>query len=450
MANEITNEIGPESGANGRREMDANTSVVTFHKSKAKEFIITGCDHVGVTLYKELKVMFRPMVDTIDLNKIKSNVIKNVKKVILSTSQDDIKLYEDTSEIASDRMNLALTALIPYSDRMNLIVSNVSRLVGSLNGEIASCVKYKTNLKSIAWIGVNKGSEKNPNCFIKGFAAVSHNCFTKIDGSEVENNSIRCATFLSNDLGFNIKDLINFNNHNMSLNRVYIYGLPDEGKNGVQTYTIPFNRSFKLVLYKIQNCNTDTPNFLMLRNEITYSLKFRTDATTGKKIAVGCYIKNIETVKEIENFKSVFVDESGKWILSNDKYIGFNEKSYEANTFKREIDIIDECIYSTFSKEDDSPEEVVEASTEAAAPAPEKSKKSKKNKKKEKEPVAEEVSETATEETTSEVVTEEASETTEATFNDVGTLADDDESDETTVDDAGDDSEPVNDTETKE
>jgi hypothetical protein len=449
MANEITNEIGPESGANGRREMDANTSVVTFHKSKAKEFIITGCDHVGVTLYKELKVMFRPMVDTIDLNKVKSNIIKNVKKVILSTSQDDIKLYEDASEIVSDRMNLALTALIPYSDRMNLVVSNVSRLIGSLNGEIASCVKYKTNLKSIAWIGVNKGSEKNPNCFIKGFAAVSHNCFTKIDGSEVENNSIRCATFLSNDLGFNIKDLINFNNHNMSLNRVYIYGLPDEGKNGVQTYTIPFNRSFKLVLYKIQNCNTDTPNFLMLRNEITYSLKFRTDATTGKKIAVGCYIKNIETVKEIENFKSVFVDESGKWILSNDKYIGFNEKSYEANTFKREIDIIDEYIYSTFSKEDDSPEEVVEASTEAAAPAPEKSKKSKKNKKKEKEPVAEEVSEAVTEETTSEAVTEEVSETTEATFNDVGTLVDDDESDETTVD-AGDNSEPVNVTETKE
>jgi hypothetical protein len=166
MANEITNEIGPESGANGRREMDANTSVVTFHKSKAKEFIITGCDHVGVTLYKELKVMFRPMVDTIDLNKIKSNVIKNVKKVILSTSQDDIKLYEDASEIAGDRMNLALTALIPYSDRMNLVVSNVSRLVGSLNGE-STDVKYKTNLKSIAWIGVNKGSEKNPNCFIK-------------------------------------------------------------------------------------------------------------------------------------------------------------------------------------------------------------------------------------------------------------------------------------------
>ena len=443
MANEITNEIGPESGANGRREMDANTSVVTFHKSKAKEFIITGCDHVGVTLYKELKVMFRPMVDTIDLNKVKSNIIKNVKKVILSTSQDDIKLYEDASEIAGDRMNLALTALIPYSDRMNLVVSNVSRLIGSLNGESAD-VKYKTNLKSIAWIGVNKGSEKNPNCFIKGFAAVSHNCFTKIDGSEVENNSIRCATFLSNDLGFNIKDLINFNNHNMSLNRVYIYGLPDEGKNGVQTYTIPFNRSFKLVLYKIQNCNTDTPNFLMLRNEITYSLKFRTDATTGKKIAVGCYIKNIETVKEIENFKSVFVDESGKWILSNDKYIGFNEKSYEANTFKREIDIIDECIYSTFSKEDDSPEEVVEASTEAA-PAPEKSKKSKKNKKKEKEPVAEEVSETATEETASEeAAAEEVSETTEATFNDVGTLADDDddESDETAVD--------VDDSETKE
>ena len=443
MANEITNEIGPESGANGRREMDANTSVVTFHKSKAKEFIITGCDHVGVTLYKELKVMFRPMVDTIDLNKVKSNIIKNVKKVILSTSQDDIKLYEDASEIAGDRMNLALTALIPYSDRMNLVVSNVSRLIGSLNGESAD-VKYKTNLKSIAWIGVNKGSEKNPNCFIKGFAAVSHNCFTKIDGSEVENNSIRCATFLSNDLGFNIKDLINFNNHNMSLNRVYIYGLPDEGKNGVQTYTIPFNRSFKLVLYKIQNCNTDTPNFLMLRNEITYSLNFRTDATTGKKIAVGCYIKNIETVKEIENFKSVFVDESGKWILSNDKYIGFNEKSYEANTFKREIDIIDECIYSTFSKEDDSPEEVVEASTEAA-PAPEKSKKSKKNKKKEKEPVAEEVSETATEETASEeAAAEEVSETTEATFNDVGTLADDDddESDETAVD--------VDDSETKE
>ena len=412
MANEITNEIGPESGANGRREMDANTSVVTFHKSKAKEFIITGCDHVGVTLYKELKVMFRPMVDTIDLNKVKSNIIKNVKKVILSTSQDDIKLYEDASEIAGDRMNLALTALIPYSDRMNLVVSNVSRLIGSLNGESAD-VKYKTNLKSIAWIGVNKGSEKNPNCFIKGFAAVSHNCFTKIDGSEVENNSIRCATFLSNDLGFNIKDLINFNNHNMSLNRVYIYGLPDEGKNGVQTYTIPF-------------------------------LKFRTDATTGKKIAVGCYIKNIETVKEIENFKSVFVDESGKWILSNDKYIGFNEKSYEANTFKREIDIIDECIYSTFSKEDDSPEEVVEASTEAA-PAPEKSKKSKKNKKKEKEPVAEEVSETATEETASEeAAAEEVSETTEATFNDVGTLADDDddESDETAVD--------VDDSETKE
>lgn len=348
----------------GTKQRDPNTNLVRFHPTKAKEFFVGKNDFVGATLYNEVKIVFKQndeledetvgIVPVEELKKLRDNVIKNVKRAFSILKAEDIKIFDCETELKEGKTNLALTVVVPYSGRTYIILRDIRRMIEKLNDDDERMV-YRIREKNVAWITVSKNHQDSDAVFLKGFVAVSNDKFTKIDGSETNMNYIKCATYINEGIGYNVKDLIVFNRYNISLNRVNVYDTKEEG---TYIYSIPFKRSFKYIIYQVSDEDTKDPNkFMCHRNDVEISLNLKTDVNekTGRKttMVTGAYIKNTVAKKELGSFKDIFF-EDGKWLLTNNPYIRFDPKCFEAETFQKEIATIDDCIFSTFQKEDSS------------------------------------------------------------------------------------------------
>lgn len=383
---------------------------VKFDGRQAKEIVVDAkAEFASIILYKELKFVYQLNVADLDVETIKSNYLKSIEKIFKLLKVEDTKIFEANFDPIVGKNALAFTVLIPYNLSLELIMKKLFETTKFLNSnQDAVIYKMRNSNRNIAWISVYKNVQANDDIFVKGFAAVSHE--NESEWSE-EKNFLRAGLFLRDDLGFSEKqDIIPFN-YGMIFNKVSLYNETDEK---VFTYTIPFKRSFKVVLYQLEG-SSENKKFSMTRNEVVFNLHLKEVEENGrtKKISSGVFVDNKQSIKEIDKFSEIFDGEDGNWILDD---VRFDANSIEASNFKGELESIDEVLIDSIDVEvdDETPSAPVENEPEKPAEEPKKEKKTKKNKKKDTEVVAEEntTPPTPTEEEEIEV------------FNDVGSLAD--------------------------
>lgn len=332
-----------------------NVKFYKFDKAEAREFLLDG-NFLSVTMFKKFDFSFYTDA-SIDLVGVKAKIVKNVNRVLSIMKISDSIAYEHDSELRYNGINTVFTVLVPISDRLNLISQNIYRMVKSLENE-GDNVSYRIRSRAIAKIHVNKDAgDKSQYSFFKGFVGISHE-FAKTgpDGKEMGNskNYIKTGAFIDSDVGLSGKEISQFNQFNLTLNKINLFNETQSKYNNEYDYYLNFRKKFRLVIYKLffnaeDKLSTET-------KILTISLKSQNVIQTSEmKVIVGTFItKDVET-KEIGSLDEVFVNPEGKNYLLDETNV--DENSFEFKTFESEISTIGENIISQLSvpTKDDEP-----------------------------------------------------------------------------------------------
>lgn len=323
-----------------------NSKFVGFDVDRARCIEATKDGFFTIQLFKEMRILFELKVKTIDPQTVKKAIINSTNHVISLVRTKGIeKFVDDEAEIDIDGSNVAITLLIPFSRRQDMIVQSLTRMVENLNKEQED-VRYKVFQKNIAMFNINQGKQASGKVFIKGYVAGSHETIIKkkfVDdkpvSSKFEKTTLRAQTFL-NDYVWSgeeqMRNVRNYSRYSLCLNRLNIYS-QTEGK--IITNSIPFKRSFKVIIYQISD------DGVLIRNNVTISLCLNQNEGAKRKVAVGIFLENIETTKNISDFNKDIFYENGKFLLTENTYLHISDTVPEVDIFKNDLCMIQDDIF---------------------------------------------------------------------------------------------------------
>lgn len=324
-----------------------NSKFVGFDVDRARCIETTKDGFFTIQLFKEMRILFELNVKTIDPQSVKKAIINSTNHVIsLVRTRGIEKFVDDEAEINIDGSNVAITLMIPFSRRQDMIVQSLTRMVENLNKEQED-VRYKVFQKNIAMFNINQGKQASGKVFIKGYVAGSHETIIKkkfVDdkpvSSKFEKTTLRAQTFL-NDYVWSgeeqMRNVRNYSRYSLCLNRLNVYS-QTEGK--VITNSIPFKRSFKVIIYQISD------DGVLTRNNVTVSLCLNQNEGAKRKVAVGVFLENVETTKNISDFNKDIFYENEKFLLTENPYLHISDTVPEVDIFKNDLYMIQDDIFS--------------------------------------------------------------------------------------------------------
>ena len=322
-----------------------SSPILKFHKNEAREFLIDE-RFVTVVMYKKFDFSFRTS-NTIDLAGEKNKIVKAINRVLsLLKVADVITSIHDDTELHYETPNTVFTVFVPYSDKLNIVTQNLYRMVDSMNADSNKTVLYRVKTKGIAKIRINK-NDFNPavNEFFKGFIATSYEYPIKDENGNILKpamNYLKSGSYIDADAGLSGKEIVMFNQFNLSLTKVNLFNEPDS-KHSEYDYYLNFKKKFRIITYRIYIGDDNQKHAIVKIVDINLKLD-NIIQTSDAKVVVGFYLNKDVSDKPINEFKDIFINEDGENIIT--KYNAIDPNSYEFRTFDSEIDVIEENILS--------------------------------------------------------------------------------------------------------
>jgi hypothetical protein len=337
-------EVVDEEGESEEKKPN-NRKFFRFHKDQAKEFMIDN-EFASITFYKKFDFSFTAK-NAVDLNGEKAKVVKNINRILSMLKVADVIANVHDSELRFEGTNTVLTVFVPYTERTNIVGQNFYRMVTSMNNESINGTTFRVKTRNIAKIHI----EKDAKCkgFFKGFVAISHeNARKDAEGKifKAAREYLKTGCFIDVDVGLTGKEIGSFNQFNLCLNKLNLFGEKNKKYENEYDYFLTFNKHLKFVSYDLYY--GDDNKLCTRRNVVSMMMKEENVIqTSNQKIVKGLYTIKDETEKEITGLKDVFINEDGTHVLIDRTFVDPN--SYEFQTFDSEIEIIQRNIIDSIN-----------------------------------------------------------------------------------------------------
>ncbi|MDE7099856.1 MAG: hypothetical protein K2N99_01370, partial [Malacoplasma sp.] len=229
MAAEKTEATVQETGVYSQENVTRRPSIFddpdamssNFHRTNATEFSLLKDGIGSITLYRKYDFMLKITGDNeIDADRVYNDIVYAIDHVLSVTKAQDIEKFDNFKEINMDgRPTLIYTVFIPFSERQNLIVQNITRQIQLLNAKVeADGYKYIIRRKDMVKVLLDTNNGVSDKVFMKGVLAASHeNAITDRETGEVlcgTRDHVRGNVYLNASVGLTRKEAFMFNRYN--------------------------------------------------------------------------------------------------------------------------------------------------------------------------------------------------------------------------------------------
>ncbi len=394
-----------------------------------KEGIIIGLDKdnfIGVVAYARIDLIFYTEKRSDSIVETIKKISRHVKYIIDSAKiGDNDVIYSDVNtKYTVGKTFLFQSIHIPYTNIYGKILTSLKRLKEVENANFEGNTSFTFRRKNSMKIVVNPNKSRNEDVFLKGYILSAWIPPIHSDDGEViadEKFWLKSHLFVTDEIGISNDEIFKINRKELTRNVVSLFGKDTVYTNPVSAI-IPFKRRINMIIYQADSAvGPGTVSFHREAFEIILFFRSFKVKETGKykedftdPLGVLIKVRKPDTVKT-SDLRDLIRDHDGNSLL----YGSDNKISFDMKTFNDEAEVLNDEFISVFQPEEKSMAEENEnvKTSDSLKENKKKSKKEKKNHSKKEE--------------NSEVInTEDNSEEEIETFDDVGSLADIEESDE--------------------